>query len=35
MDYEKINEMMEKGYNCSQVVFCYFAEDYGIDKKLL
>lgn len=33
MDNKKIKEMMDKGYNCSQVVFSYFAEDYGIDKK--
>ena len=32
MDNKKIKEMMDKGYNCSQVVFSYFAEDYGIDK---
>lgn len=34
MDNEKINEMMGKGYNCSQVVFSYFAKDYGIDEEI-
>ena len=31
--YEKINELSKKGYNCSQVVLCYFAEDFGLDEE--
>lgn len=33
MNQEKITKMMEKGYNCSQVVFCYFADSFGIDEE--
>lgn len=33
MNQEKINEMMQKGYNCSQVVFCYFADRFGMDRE--
>ena len=33
MNIEKINEMTKKGYNCSQVVFCYFAEEFGLDEE--
>ena len=32
MNYEKIDELSKKGYNCSQVVLCYFAEDFGLDE---
>ena len=31
MDQGRIQSMAEKGYNCSQQVFCYFAEGYGLD----
>lgn len=33
VNYEKINELSKKGYNCSQVVLCYFAEDFGLDEE--
>ena len=33
MNTEKINEMTNMGYNCSQVVFCYFAEKFGLDEE--
>lgn len=33
MKTEKINEMTKKGYNCSQVVLCYFAEEFGLDEE--
>lgn len=31
---EKARELFLQGYNCSQSVFCAFAEEYGIDKDL-
>lgn len=34
MDGEKIQNMIEKGYNCSQIVLCYFAEKYFLDEKM-
>lgn len=34
MNQEKIAKMMEKGYNCSQVVFCYFADRFGMDSEM-
>lgn len=33
MNQDKISKMMEKGYNCSQVVFCYFADRFGMDEE--
>ncbi len=33
VNYEKIDELSKKGYNCSQVVLCYFAEDFGLDEE--
>lgn len=33
VNYEKIDELSKKGYNCSQVVLCYFAEDFGFDEE--
>lgn len=33
MNYEKIDELSKKGYNCSQVVLCYFAEDFELDEE--
>lgn len=31
---EKARELFLNGYNCSQAVFCAFAEDYGISREL-
>ena len=33
MNYKKIDELSKKGYNCSQTVLCYFAEDFGLDEE--
>lgn len=33
MNYEKIDELSRKGYNCSQIVLCYFAEDFDLDEE--
>ncbi len=33
MNIEKINEFSQKGYNCSQTVLCYFAEEFGLDEE--
>lgn len=33
VNYEKIDELSKKGYNCSQVVLCYFAEYFGLDEE--
>ncbi len=30
---EKAVELFEQGYNCSQAVFCAFADDFGFDKE--
>ena len=30
---DQAKELFLKGYNCSQAVFCAFAEDYGLDEK--
>lgn len=34
MDNKKIENFMEKGYNCSQTVFAYFADDLGLDEEI-
>ncbi|MFO3664650.1 C-GCAxxG-C-C family protein [Anaerococcus sp. ENR0831] len=34
MDKEKLEELSKKEYNCSQIVFAYFAEDLSMDQKL-
>lgn len=33
MNYEKIDELSRKGYNCSQTVLCYFSEDFDLDEE--
>lgn len=33
VNFEKIDELSKKGYNCSQVVLCYFADDFGLDEE--
>lgn len=33
MNYEKIDELSKKGYNCSQTVLCYFSEELGLDEE--
>lgn len=33
MNYEKIDELSRKGYNCSQTVLCYFSEELGLDEE--
>lgn len=33
MNHEKIDELSRKGYNCSQIVLCYFAEDVDLDEE--
>lgn len=33
VNYEKIDELSKKGYNCSQTVLCYFSEELGLDEE--
>ena len=33
MNYEKIDELSKKGYNCSQTILCYFSEELGLDEE--
>lgn len=33
MNYEKLDELSKKGYNCSQTVLCYFSEELGLDEE--
>lgn len=33
LNHEKIDELSRKGYNCSQIVLCYFAEDFDLDEE--
>lgn len=33
LNHEKIDELGRKGYNCSQIVLCYFAEDFDLDEE--
>lgn len=33
MNHEKIDELSRKGYNCSQIVLCYFSEELGLDEE--
>lgn len=34
MDSKKVESYFSKDYNCSQVVFAYFADDMGMDEEL-
>lgn len=33
VNYEKIDELSKKGYNCSQTILCYFSEELGLDEE--